>query len=46
MPIEDHPRDAIFIKWGRFQIGVFGKLAIVAVLLLVMMSFLVRLPAM
>jgi hypothetical protein len=28
------PDDAIFVKWGRFQAGVFGRLAIVAIIVL------------
>ena len=42
MEIEGNPRDAIFVKWGRFQIGAFGKLAILTVLLLATMIFLAR----
>jgi hypothetical protein len=42
METEDHPRDAIFIKWGRFQIGAFGRLAILTILLLVILIFLGR----
>lgn len=32
--IPDHPPEAIFIRWGNFQIGAFGKLGVGAVLLL------------
>jgi hypothetical protein len=28
-------KDAVFIKWGRFQLGVSGRLAIIAVVIVV-----------
>ena len=43
MHIEDHPRDAVFVRWGRFQIGAFGKFAIFTVLVLAVLVFLARL---
>lgn len=38
---ENQPSDALFIRWGKFQAGVFGRPAIVA-LALVAASFLLR----
>jgi hypothetical protein len=32
MPDDPFPREALFIKWGRFQAGAFGRLAILALL--------------
>jgi hypothetical protein len=46
MHIEDHPRDAVFVRWGRFQIGAFGKFAIFTVLVLAVLVFLARLVPM
>jgi hypothetical protein len=46
MRIEPTPPDGIFIKWGEFQIGAFGKLAIVTVLLVTVMFFVARLLSM
>jgi hypothetical protein len=34
MADDPFPRDAIFIKCGRFQAGAFGRLAILALLVL------------
>jgi len=28
---DDHPVHSIFIRWGRFEVGAFGRPAIVAV---------------
>lgn len=35
MADDPFPRDAIFVKFGRFQAGAFGRLAIVALLAVV-----------
>jgi hypothetical protein len=35
MSDEQFPRDAIFISFGRFQAGAFGKLAIAAFVILI-----------
>jgi len=43
MTIETPPPHAIFVKWGRFQMGVFGWPAILAVLITVLTGFLGRL---
>jgi hypothetical protein len=43
--IEEAPRDAIFIKCGRFQIGAFGRLAISSLLVVAIMIFAGRLLA-
>lgn len=32
MSDDPFPKDAIFIKWGRFQAGIFGRLAIVGII--------------
>jgi len=34
MSYDPFPKDAIFVKWGRFQAGVFGRLAIVSVIMI------------
>lgn len=38
MPDDPFPRDAIFIKWGRFQAGAFGRLAIAAVIVILALA--------
>jgi hypothetical protein len=38
MSDDPFPRDAIFIKWGRFQAGIVGRLAIAAVVVAMMIA--------
>jgi hypothetical protein len=37
------PSHGLFIKWGRFQIGAFGRPAVLTVLVAVVAAFLSRL---
>jgi hypothetical protein len=39
MTPEHLPPDAIFIRWGKFEAGAFGRPAIVAFIVLVMAAF-------
>jgi hypothetical protein len=38
MSDDPFPKDAIFIKWGRFQAGIVGRLAIAAVVMVLMIA--------
>jgi hypothetical protein len=38
MPDDPFPKDALFIKWGRFQAGAFGRLAIIALITILLLA--------
>jgi len=39
---EQPPRDAIYLKWGKFEAGIFGKPAILALAFAVSVAFITR----
>jgi hypothetical protein len=42
MSDDPFPKDAIFIKWGRFQAGIVGRLAIITVPLALVLAIAAR----
>jgi len=38
MSDDPFPKDAIIIRWGRFQAGIVGRLAIIAVLTVIVIA--------